>query len=478
MLKLSITVALFSLCANNSIAAMAAAAKPNFIVVFVDDQGYQDLGCFGSPNIKTPNIDQMAREGIRFTDFYSAASVCTPSRASLLTGCYPERVGNVPVLFPDRRRNAGKDQYGLNPDETTIAEMLKSEGYSTSCIGKWHLGHEPEFLPINQGFDSYYGIPYSNDMWIDPQTKRSKDIVLNEGVTLENIGERIKYSVPLMRNDEIIEYPVDQGTLTKKYTQEAIRFIKTQKDQPFFLYLAHSMPHIPLYASPAFEGKSDCGLYGDCIEEIDWSCGELFKTLQEQGIAENTLIIYTTDNGPWNLEGNKTDKVKGNLNRKIGGSALPLRGYKFYRYEGGLRVPCVMHWPAGIPAGQVSSEVAGTIDLLPTFAALSGAKLPEKKIDGKSILPLMRGENGAKSPHAAYFYRTEAIRVGNWKFKKHKKGPQLFDLSKDISESNNVAADHPEIVEKLKKQLDDRNAELQKEARPVGRHKTPQKQAS
>ncbi|MCP4374901.1 MAG: sulfatase [bacterium] len=433
--------------------------KPNFIIIFIDDQGYQDLGCFGSPNIKTPNIDQMAKDGMRFTDFYSAASVCTPSRAALLTGCYPERVGNLRVLFP-------RDNTGLNPEETTIAKMLKASGYATACVGKWHLGHLKEFLPTSHGFDSYYGIPYSNDMTIAADMKLAKNIVLRKNETLETLKKPKRNWVPLMRNEEVIEYPADQNTLTKRYTQEAISFIKKSKGdgKNFFLYMPHTMPHIPLYASPEFEGKSDAGLYGDCIEEIDWSVGQIVKTLKSEGIDRETFIVYTSDNGPWNLRGNKTCKVKGNKNRRIGGSALPLRGYKFQKFEGGMREPTVMCWPGRIPAGKVCGELAGTIDILPTLAALAGAKLPVKKIDGKDITALIEARRGAKTPHEAYFYRTMGVRSGNWKLIDNK----LYDLSKDISESKDLSADNPEVTERLKKLLGAHKAEMSKEKRPCG----------
>ncbi|NQT87661.1 sulfatase-like hydrolase/transferase, partial [bacterium] len=300
----------------------APATKPNFIIIFTDDQGYQDLGCFGSPKIKTPNADRMAKEGMRFTDFYSGASVCTPSRAALLTGCYPERVGNLPVLFP-------RSNIGLNPEETTIAGMLKANGYATACVGKWHLGFQKEFLPTSHGFDSYFGVPYSNDMWLAPGMAYAKDAKLPEGATPESLagGERKKDGVPLLRDTEVIDYPVDQRTLTQRYTQEAVRFITANKDKPFFLYLPHTMPHIPLYASDAFRGKSEAGLYGDTIEEIDWSTGKILDTLRSLGIDKNTLVVYTADNGPWKLAQNCW--VKGNMNRRVGGSAAPLKGYKF-----------------------------------------------------------------------------------------------------------------------------------------------------
>jgi len=400
---------------------------------------------------------------MRFTDFYSAASVCTPSRAALMTGCYPERVGNLGVLFP-------RNNIGLNPEETTIARMLKAAGYATTCVGKWHLGHLKEFLPTSHGFDSYYGIPYSNDMGIAANMKLSKDILLRENQTLETLKKYKRNLVPLMRDEEVIEYPADQNTLTKRYTEEVIGFIKANKSKDFFVYMPHTMPHIPLYASPQFEGKSQAGLYGDCIEEIDWSVGEIIKALKAEGIDEKTFIVYTSDNGPWNLKGNATCKVKGNMNRRIGGSALPLRGYKFQKFEGGMREPTVMRWPGRIPAGKVCSELAGTIDMLPTFAALSGAKLPEKKIDGKDITPLIEARPGARTPHEAYFYRTRGVRSGNWKLIDKK----LYDLSKDISESKDLSKDNPEIAARLQKLLDAHKAEMAKEKRPCGRVGTQQ----
>jgi len=439
-------------------AASHAADLPNFVIIFTDDQGYQDLGVFGSPNIKTPNIDRMAAEGMRFTDFYSAASVCTPSRAALMTGCYPERVGNLPVLFPNSTR-------GLNPDEITIAELLKARGYATACVGKWHLGHHKNFLPTSQGFDSYYGIPYSNDMGIDRNMDLAEDVVWLKGITEESFRNGKGGGPPLMRGTEVIEVPADQATLTQRYTQEAIRFIQANREKPFFLYLPHTMPHIPLYASEEFAGKSEAGLYGDTIEEIDWSVGQILDTLKQLGIDTKTMVVYTSDNGPWNLKGNATSKVKGNTNRRVGGSAAPLRGYKFSRWEGGMREPTVMWWPDRIPAGSECRELAGTIDLLPTFAALSGTKLPgDRAIDGKSIVPLLEERTGAKTPHEAYFYRTEGVRSGHWKLK----GKELFDLVNDISEQHNVAKDHPDVLARLTKLRDDHKEELSKNRRPAG----------
>lgn len=433
--------------------------KPNFVVIFADDQGYQDMGCFGSPLIKTPNMDRMAKEGMRFTDFYSACSVCSPSRAALLTGCYPPRVGVTGVLFP-------RNNIGLSSDEVTIADVLKGEGYATACVGKWHLGHLKEFLPRQNGFDSYFGIPYSNDMTIDQKMTLAGDVVLREGMTAERISaEKPKKNwVPLMRNEEVVEYPADQTTLTKRYTAEAIGFIKSNKDKPFFLYFPHTMPHIPLFASEEFKGTSARGLYGDVIEEMDWSVGRILATLRSEGIDEDTLVVYTSDNGPW-------------LSKKEnGGCALPLRDGKFSTYEGGMREPTVMRWPGKIPAGKECSEVCGTIDLLPTLAKLAGGKTPnDRVIDGKDIWALMSGRKGAKSPHDAYYYyrgkTLEAVREGKWKLRiaGKKKQVELYDLEADIGEKNNVADSNRKIVSRLKAKMVQFDAELKANSRPVGK---------
>jgi arylsulfatase A len=436
-----------------------AADRPNVIIIFTDDQGYNDLGCFGSPNIRTPNIDRMAAEGMRLTSFYSGASVCTPSRAALLMGCYPARVGNLDVLFPN-------SVVGINPDEMTIAEMLRQRGYATACFGKWHLGHQQQFLPTEHGFDEYFGIPYSNDMGVDASMALADNIHLREGRTIEEFRANFGKSPPLMRNNVVIEWPADQSQLTRRYTEEATRFIAKHSKDPFFVYLPHSMPHVPLYASEKFVGESDAGLYGDAIAEIDWSVGEILKTLKDLKIDEQTLIIYTTDNGPWDFKDDDQDRVKGNTNRRVGGSALPLRGAKFSSWEGGFRVPCVVRWPGRIPAGQTCNEITATIDLMPTIAELCGASLPkERTIDGKSIVPLLEGKAGAKTPHETYFYRNKAVRAGQWKLI----DGQLFDLEMDISESQNVAETHPEIAERLKQLLEDHVAEMKANGRPLGR---------
>ncbi len=433
---------------------------PNFIVIFTDDQGFEDLGCFGSPKIKTPHLDQLAADGRKFTSFYSANSVCSPSRASLMTGCYPVRVSIPGVLFP-------RHDIGLNPDEITIADLLKTKSYATACIGKWHIGHKPKFLPTSQGFDSYYGIPYSNDMTIDPEAKLAENINLREGFTLDRIrNEKPKKNlVPLMRNEEVIEYPCDQTTLTKRYTEEAVKFIEENKKRPFFLYLPHTMPHIPLFASENFKGKSERGPYGDTIEEIDWSVGEIMKALRKNNLDENTLVVYTSDNGPWKLKDGR------------GGSANPLRGYKFQTYEGGMRVPCIMHWKGKIPPGSSCDEIAATIDLLPTIAGLSGVELPnDRTIDGKNIWPLISGKEGAKTPHEIYFFykgkNLESARQGKWKLRRSGKKSQsieLYDLASDISESNNLAQENEALTNEIIQRMNSFDEKLKNAQRPAGK---------
>jgi arylsulfatase A-like enzyme len=410
-------------------AATEADRKPNFIIIFTDDQGYQDLGCFGSPDIRTPNIDRMAAEGIKFTDFYVAAAVCSPSRAALLTGCYPTRVGfDGGALWPGVPR-------GLHPDEITIAELLRIRGYATTCIGKWHVGgpHKP-FMPTSQGFDSFFGMIASNDY---PKT-------------------------PLYRDLERIEKKPDQTQLTKRYTAEAIRFIKANRNKPFFLYLPHTMPHVPLHASEQFAGKSKRGPYGDTIEEIDWSTGEILKALKEAGVDDNTLVVFTSDNGPWLSKG------------KAGGSAAPWVGGKFKPTEGGHRVPCVMRWPGTMPAGKVCAEVASAMDFYVTFAALAGAKLPDDRvIDGQDIRPLLTGKPGAVSPYnkTGFFYHHKhfkPVRRGKWKYSNVWGDDRLFDLTSPRHEKKNLASQHPELVAELKALAEAKWADIRKNGRPLG----------
>lgn len=412
--------------------AAAADASPNFIVIFCDDLGYGDLGCYGSTKNRTPNIDQLAKDGILFTDFYSSSPVCTPSRASLMTGCYPRRVGMHEdftghwVLIPRSRR-------GLHPDETTVAEVLKSQGYATACVGKWHLGDQPEHLPTAHGFDFYYGIPYSNDM---------------------QAAGRGDPPLPLVRQTEVIEAPADQSTLTKRYTQQVISFIEGNREKPFFVYLPHTFPHLPLFASPDFRGKSANGRYGDSVEEIDWSTGEILKCLERLELADNTLVIFTSDNGS---------------NGRNGGSNKPLSGAKGGTLEGGMRVPFIARWPGRIKAGSQSHELATTMDVLPTFCSLTGAQLPVKKLDGFDISPLLSGVQGAESQYEALFYyrrrQLQAIRMGDWKYhlelaETHPRwtsatptGPgrkaRLVNLADDLQEQKDVAEANPEILERM-----------------------------
>jgi arylsulfatase A len=449
-------------------APAAAAERPNVVIIFTDDQGYGDVGCFGNVNVQTPNLDRMADEGMKFTDFYVGCPVCSGSRTALLTGCHYPRVSMGAVLFPGSK-------IGLHPDEVTIAEVLKEQGYATACIGKWHLGHLPPFLPTRQGFDTYFGIPYSNDMWIDPAAKLSDDVVLREGWTPERIRSEKppRNEVPLMRDEEVIEYPVDQTTLTRRYTEEAVRFLREHRDGPFLVYLPHTMCHHPLHVSEEFRGKSDRGLFGDVILELDWSVGQILGALKELGIDEKTLVIFTTDNGA------------------APGSSLPLRAKKGSLYDGGIRVPCIMRWPGTIPAGKACSEVAATIDLLPTIAGLCGGKLPERTIDGKDIRPLMQGRPGAKSPHEAYIVvhgGRVAVRSGKWKFypwaegrgrrrpksDEKPKGPpvQLYDIAADVAETTNVAEQNPEVVTRLTKLVEERQEDLRENRRPAGRVET------
>jgi len=410
---------------------------PNIVLIFTDDQGYGDLGCYGATDFETPHLDQMAQEGARFTDFYVAASVCSPSRAALLTGRYPPRAGLTDVLFPN-------DERGLPQSEVTIAKVLQERGYATACFGKWHLGDEEQFLPTRQGFDEYFGIPYSNDMAIDPDMPFADDVNFRKGATAEDFrnGKKKGGWVPLFRGEEVIEYPANQSTLTKRYTRESVRFIRENRDNPFFLYVPHTMPHVPLAASEEFRGSSGSGLYGDVMQELDWSAGQILKTLQEEGLDENTLFIYTSDNGPWLSKGD------------AGGSAGPLRSGKFSTYEGGFRMPCIMRWPGTISAGRTCRGICATIDLPPTFAAMAGISMPQDRvIDGKNLLPYLAGKQ-EKSPRERYFYydgsNLKAMRKGRWKL--HVADEQeLFDLRDDIGEEHNLASEHPDRVEHMRK---------------------------
>lgn len=435
---------------------------PNVVLIFIDDLGYGDVGFNGASGPRTPHLNQMATEGRVFTDFYVGCAVCSGSRTALLTGTHYQRLSMKAVLFPNSEK-------GLHPNEVTIAEMLRDVGYRTACIGKWHLGHLPPCLPTMQGFDSYYGIPYSNDMWIDPANKLSTDIVLREGVSLEQLKSGHKHMnwVPLMRDEEIIEYPADQTTLTKRYTEEAVRFIEAQKEEPFFLYLPHTMVHLPLAVSPAFAGRTE-RLIWDAIEEVDWSVGQILQAIKRAEITQQTLVIFTSDNGA------------------AVGSSLPLRSRKGSVYDGGIREPTVMWWPGRIPADSVCREVAASVDLLPTLAYLTDSSLPTQPIDGKNIWPLMEGKPGAKSPHDTYclLHGPGTVRSGKWKYYPWQEGTQredrppqrqnlsnhpvqLYDTVADIGETTNLAAQHPEVVRQLQAAYETARKELDANRRPA-----------
>ena len=449
--------------------------SPNVVILLADDQGYNDLGCYGSPLIKTPNIDQMAQEGVRFTNFYTAAPICTPSRASLLTGCYPQRISmaKLPaepaigkmtpqgVLFPH-------SSYGLNPHEITIAKILKDQGYATRAIGKWHLGDAEEFSPQHFGFDHYFGIPYSNDM---------------------------KPSI-LRRDNAVVENPANQDTLVDRYTADAINFIKSSKDHPFFLYLAFNSPHVPVHAPDRFRGRSPRGIYGDAMTAIDWSAGQVLDTLKALRLDNNTIVIFCSDNGPWLSQG------------EAGGSATPLRAGKGTTYEGGMRVPFIARWPRHIPPGRVSDEVVTEMDFLPTFTHLAGGQVPQDRIiDGHDISPLLFGKPGAKSPYQAFFYyqqnRLNAVRSGIWKLKfrttlsdentfERWQNPNtpipeaLYDLFQDPGEQKSVLKDHPDIVARLRAFADadrddlgdDRQKKVGRNVRPIGHTNSPTTQTA
>nr|WP_299385891.1 sulfatase [Allomuricauda sp.] len=422
--------------------------KPNVIIIFTDDQGYADLSSYGATKFQTPNLDSLVAAGIRFTDFYVPATVCTPSRAALLTGSYPKRVGlHESVLRPF-------SDTGLSPNEYTMAEMLKDVGYQTACVGKWHLGHQPEFMPNRQGFDHYFGVPYSNDM----------DSHYYKGIDFQSPP------LPLYHNEEQIESSPDQRYLTRRFTDEAISYIGNHREKgPFFLYLAHIMPHIPLHVSEEFDGKTSYGLYGDVITELDANVGRLVNFLKREGLFDNTILIYTSDNGPHH-----------DLNA---GSAFPLRGWKTQTWEGGQRVPGIIVWPDQIPANVVSNEPISTMDIMPTLAAFSGANLPEDiTIDGRNIAGFLKNP-GQTLPETPFFYyatngNVEAVRLGDWKLHIAKSRGRkeadtfpisLFNLKEDVGEQVNLAGEHPNKVEMLQQLILDFDAQLKQQARPVGK---------
>jgi len=437
-------LSLWAVFAASSLAETAPARPPNIVVILADDMGYADIGAFGGKNVVTPNLDRLAREGRRFTNFHVAQPICTASRASLLTGCYANRIGLTGALMPDAR-------HGLAAEETTLAEMLRQRGYATGMAGKWHLGHHPEFLPVRHGFDEYFGLPYSNDMW-----PRKTD------------APQSFPPLPLIEGDRgvrTIATDADQEELTALYTDRAVNFITRHKERPFFFYLAHSMPHVPIYASAKFKGKTGLGLYADVIAELDWSVGEVLAALERNGIAERTLVLFTSDNGPWLAYGNHA------------GSAAPLREGKTTVWDGGVRVPCIVRGP-GIPGGTTSDAMFMSIDLLPTFVRLVGATLPTHPIDGLDVWPLLSGAPKAKNPHEGYAYYFAGSQLqsvvsadGRWKLvlphtfnaldnpgRDGRRGTvhripitaaELFDLQTDIGETRDLADQFPEVVSRL-----------------------------
>ncbi len=448
------------------------AKQPNFIIIFTDDQGYNDLGCFGSKTIKTPNIDRLATEGRKLTSFYSACSVCSPSRTALLTGCYPKRVGmHKHVLFP-------QSDYGLHPNEHTIADQLKSIGYATACVGKWHLGHHPETLPRANGFDSYFGIPYSNDM--NHPDNKGKARLSSDALWRAPQTCIANWNTPLVENEQIIELPVDQRTITRRYTDKAIEFITANKDKPFFLYLPHSMPHIPLYVPEDVYDSNPQNAYKCVIEHIDAEVGRIAKTVRDLQLDQTTYIIYTSDNGPWLQFKNH------------GGSAFPLRNGKGTTFEGGQRVPCIVWGPGRIPAGTQSDAIASTIDLLPTIAALTNSKLPNDiRIDGLDISKVWTEDAAPRSEFVYYSAQgnLDGIRIGDWKYLNQnairkqnqntgkamvKPEAYLFNLRSDLGEQENVIAQNPDRVSQMSARMKEIDDEITANARPVWRRSNDQ----
>ncbi len=417
--------------------------RPNFVIIFADDLGYGDLGCYGHPTIRTPHLDRMASEGIRFTQFYAAASVCTPSRAGLLTGRLPIRNGMCSdkrrVLFPD---SGG----GLPAEEITIASALKARGYATGCVGKWHLGHLPQFLPTSHGFDSYFGIPYSNDMDRVADSPKGREAFWDPKPEYWN--------VPLLRNAEIVERPADQTTITQRYGEEAVAFIREHRQEPFFLYIPHSLPHVPLFRSPEFAGRSPRGLYGDVVEEIDHTVGQILDTIRELDLAERTFVFFTSDNGPWLIFDDH------------GGSAGLLKDGKGCTWEGGMREPAIGWWPGKIPPGRVTTELGSTLDLFHTCVSLAGGTIPDDRVlDGFDLSPVLF-DTGDSPRETMYYYRgTRLMAVRHREWKLHfitqdayggggpvmHDPPLLFQLDRDPSERHNVAAKHPEIVTEIQR---------------------------
>ncbi len=458
-------VPIFALLSAFCVATRLEARSPNVVVIFIDDMGYADIGPFGAEGYSTPNLDQMAREGMKFTDFVVSSAVCSASRAALLTGCYHRRVGISGALGP-------RSNIGIHSREMTLAELCKQKGYATAIFGKWHLGHHPKFLPLQHGFDEYFGLPYSNDMW--PLHPAYANLPANSAKRKRGFPD-----LPLIEGNRVIIPKVtgkEQEMLTTWYTEHAVDFIRRNKERPFFLYVPHSMVHVPLFVSDKFKGKSKRGLFGDVVMEVDWSVGQILGEIKKQGLAKDTLVIFTSDNGPWLSYGDHA------------GSAGPLREGKGTEFEGGIREPTVMWWPGKIPAGTTCDELASTIDILPTVAALIGAELPKHKIDGKDIRPLMFGKPGARSPHEVFYCyyaggQLHAVRDRRWKlhfphnyrtlagrpggkggtpvpYQTGKIGLALFDLKNDVGEQHNVIDDYPEVAARLQKYAELARADL------------------
>lgn len=432
----------------------AAERLPNFVIIFIDDMGYADIGPFGAKGYTTPNLDRMAKEGRIFTDFYVTQAVCSASRAGMMTGCYNVRIGIQGAL-------THRSDFGISAGEMTLAQVVKQKGYTAAAYGKWHLGHHPKFLPTNHGFDEYFGLPYSNDMW-----------------PLHPEAGKMFPDLPLMEGARVLKAPLsheDQNQLTTQYTQRAVQFIEKNRQRPFLIYLAHTMVHVPLHVSDKFRGKTPRGLFGDVVEELDWSVGQILDTLRKHQLDRDTMVIFTSDNGPWLAYGDHA------------GSAGRLREGKGTMFDGGCREPTVMWWPGKIPAGTVCKTPAMTIDILPTIARLIGAKLPDHTIDGRDIWPLVSGQPGATSPHEAYYFywgpTLEAVRMGQWKlhfphnyrtlggrpggtggipvkYEQAKIGLSLFDVVNDPGEKHDVLAEHPDVVAKIKALADHMRAEL------------------
>jgi arylsulfatase A len=455
-------------CSSGAVAASDPAALPNIVIIFTDDQGYADVGVFGAKGFQTPNLDRLASQGCIFRNFHVAQAVCSASRCGLLTGCYPNRLGIHGALGP-------RSKVGISDGEMTLAQLVKQRGYVTAIFGKWHLGDTPQYLPLQHGFDQYFGLPYSNDMW--PLHPDLVNLPQNDARRKRGYPDLVMYDGNKVAISQVTHE--DQNQLTTWYTEHAVKFIEQNKDRPFFLYLAHNMPHVPLHVSNKFRGKTVRGLYGDVIEEIDWSVGQVMDALKRTGLENKTWVIFTSDNGPWLSYGDHA------------GSAYPLREGKGTNWEGGTREPCIMSWPGQIPPGTETWQMLMTIDLFPTIAKLIQAKMPQHTIDGLDVWPIISGRPGAKNPHQAYWFYYEVNQLqavvsgdGRWKLQlphtyrtlggkpggrggmpapyeqRTLEKVELYDLTNDISEGTDVADQHPELVKQLEAEAEKARREL------------------